>query len=128
MKRQKASHTGPSTTGREHWLRLALASGVLAAIAAVPAFAVPSSDLITPAAPCPNGEEVDVFSLSCTPHLAPRSPLQPIPGNPDVPAIRGVPCTTEPECTRLGRKPGILAPQPVPHAKFGHEGTAESHP
>ena len=128
MKGHSGSGTGPSATCRDHWLPLALAGGVLAAVAAVPQFAGTSSDLITSAAPCPNGEEVDVFSLSCTPHLAPRSPLQPIPGNPDVPAIRGVPCTTEPECARLGRKPGTLGPTPVPHAKIGHEGTAESHP
>ncbi|MGV0835477.1 intersectin-EH binding protein Ibp1 [Mycolicibacterium thermoresistibile] len=79
--------------------RLLNAGGFALIAAAAPALlgataAAPVSD---PAATCPPGEHADVFSGQCVPHLVPRSSPGPtaIPGNPDVPAVSGIPCTPE---------------------------------
>lgn len=80
------------------------------------------------AQPCVSGEEPDPLTGTCVPHLVPRTPQGTIPGNPDVPAVLGRPCTTPAECARLGRDPGTLPPQPIPHSKTGHDGNADSHP
>src|SRR5689334_5775714 len=53
--------------------------------------------LLSPAAhaACTDGEEEDVYTTVCTPFLVPNlpSPFTSIPGNPDLPAIDGIPCT-----------------------------------
>jgi len=76
--------------------RLILAGGFAVAVAAAPAvaaFAVPGSTPAQPLAQCPAGEEEDLYTGICLPHTVPNSPLSSIPGNPDLPAVDGVPCT-----------------------------------
>lgn len=78
--------------------RLALAGGFAVAVAAAPVVAI-----FTTAGPagitvsaCPSGEEEDLYTGECLPHTVPNSPATPfssIPGNPDLPAINGIPCT-----------------------------------
>ena len=74
--------------------RLILAGGFAVAVAAAPAvavFTVPSASV--PLAQCPAGEEEDLYTGVCLPHTVPNSPLSSIPGNPDLPAVDGIPCT-----------------------------------
>src|SRR6476661_10490624 len=77
--------------------RLILAGGFAVAVAAAPAIAVftlPSSSV--PLAQCPGGEEEDLYTGICVPHTVPNSgtsPFSSIAGNPDLPAVDGVPCT-----------------------------------
>lgn len=86
--------------------RIILAGGFALAVAAAPAvaaFAVPFTALGAPAASCPSGEEEDLYSAACLPHTVPNSPtggspaspLGTISGNPDLPAVDGIPCTGE---------------------------------
>lgn len=118
--------------------RLALGAAIALAAAgpifgglAVPTHtpATTAAPSITPAGPCPNGEDTDPFTGTCVPHLVPRSPLAAIPGNPDIPSVRGVPCVTPTRCIGLTESEAVLGPRPVPHAKVGHEPTGvTSHP
>jgi hypothetical protein len=76
--------------------RLILAGGFAVAVAVAPAisvFAVPSASV--PLAQCPGGEEEDQFTGVCVPHTVPNSgaAFSSIPGNPDLPAVDGIPCT-----------------------------------
>lgn len=121
------------TTNLKPVQRLLLAGGISAIVAAAPVLVAaggPTNYSVTSMGPCFNGEEVDVFTGSCVPHLAPRSPYASIPGNPQVPSVRGRPCTTIPECQALERQQGgPLPPRPVPHVKEGHDPTGVSqHP
>ncbi len=78
--------------------RLVLAGGFAVAVAAAPMVAVfaaagPAASVVSA---CPSGEEEDLYTGSCLPHTVPNSPASPfsaIPGNPDLPAINGIPCT-----------------------------------
>jgi len=101
--------------------RLILAGGFALAIAAAPAiavFAVPSNS--TPLAQCPGGEEEDQFTGICIPHTVPNSgsTFSSIPGNPDIPAVDGVPCTghNSGQCIGLAEESEDLGPQPVPRS------------
>lgn len=95
--------------------RLVIAGGFALAVAAAPtltAFAVPVS---APLADCPGGEESDQFTGICVPHTVPNSgasPFSSIPGNPDIPAVDGIPCTggNSGQCIGLAED----APQYVP--------------
>jgi hypothetical protein len=76
--------------------RLILAGGFAVAVAVAPAiavFTIPSAS--APLAQCPGGEEEDQFTGVCVPHTVPNAgtPFSAIPGNPDLPAIDGIPCT-----------------------------------
>jgi hypothetical protein len=78
--------------------RLILAGGFAVAVAAAPAvavFAVPMASAPSPLAQCPGGEEHDIYTAICIPHLVPNSgsPYQHIAGNPDLASISGIPCT-----------------------------------
>ena len=101
--------------------RLILAGGFAVAVAIAPAvgvFAVPSAS--TPLAQCPAGEEEDQFTGVCIPHTVPNSgaTFSSIPGNPDLPAIGGIPCTghNSGECIGLAEESQAMGPQPVPHS------------
>jgi hypothetical protein len=101
--------------------RLILAGGFAVAIAAAPAvavFAVPRASSTAPIAACTPGEEEDVFTTVCTPMLVPNSPFAPIPGNPDIPAIGGIPCTGRDTgaCIGLAEEAQDQGPQPVPRS------------
>jgi hypothetical protein len=76
--------------------RLILAGGFAVAVAVAPAisvFAVPIASV--PLAQCPGGEEEDQFTGVCVPHTVPNSgaAFSSIPGNPELPAVDGIPCT-----------------------------------
>ena len=97
--------------------RLVLAGGFALAIAAAPAVAAftaltPAPGPSVVADGCGGGEEADTFTGNCVPHTVPSSPFSSIPGNPDVPAIDGIPCTgaNSGQCIGLAED----APQYVP--------------
>ena len=97
--------------------RLILAGGFALAVAVTPAIAVfagPSTSLLA----CPGGEEEDQFTGVCVPHTVPNSSFSTIPGNPDLPAIDGVPCTghNTGECIGLSEEQQAMGPQPVPRS------------
>jgi hypothetical protein len=97
--------------------RLILAGGFAVAVAVAPAIAVfagPSASVLA----CPGGEEEDQFTGVCVPHTVPNSSFSTIPGNPDIPAIDGVPCTGHDsgQCIGLAEESEDLGPQPVPHS------------
>jgi hypothetical protein len=101
--------------------RLILAGGFAVAVAAAPAiavFAVPSDSV--PLAQCPSGEEEDQFTGVCIPHTVPNSgsTFSSIPGNPDLPAVDGIPCTghNSGQCIGLAEESQAMGPQPVPHS------------
>jgi hypothetical protein len=77
--------------------RLVLAGGFAVAVAAAPMVAVfATAGPAASVSACPSGEEEDLYTGSCLPHTVPNSPASPfsaIPGNPDLPAINGIPCT-----------------------------------
>ncbi|MET0452785.1 MAG: intersectin-EH binding protein Ibp1 [Mycobacterium sp.] len=96
--------------------RIILAGGFALAVAAAPAVVA----LASPALPgsnnaaCVSGEEEDTYTGNCIPHTVPNSPspFSSIPGNPDIPAIDGIPCTgaNSGQCIGLAED----APQYVP--------------
>ncbi|MDT5246078.1 MAG: hypothetical protein QOD36_3454 [Mycobacterium sp.] len=100
--------------------RLILAGGFAVAVAIAPAvgvFAVPSASML---AQCPAGEEEDQFTGSCIPHTVPNSGsvFSSIPGNPDIPAVDGIPCTghNSGQCIGLAEESEAMGPQPVPRS------------
>jgi hypothetical protein len=104
--------------------RLILAGGFAVAIAAAPAiavFAIPTADTSVPVAQCPSGEEEDTFTGACVPHTVPNSPFHPIAGNPDLPAIGGIPCTgaNTGECIGLSEEQQAQGPAPIPQSSVG---------
>jgi hypothetical protein len=103
--------------------RLFVAAGFALAIAAAPVIAVVAGGPPIPVnaiAACTPGEEMDVFTTVCTPFLVPNSPsgLTSIPGNPDIPAIDGIPCIGESSgaCIGLAEDQQAQGPQPVPRS------------
>ena len=101
--------------------RLLLAGGFAVAVAAAPAIAVvtlPSASV--PLAQCPSGEEEDTFTGVCIPHTVPNSgaAFTSIPGNPDLPAVDGIPCTghNSGQCIGLAEESEAMGPQPVPRS------------
>ncbi|PXX07681.1 intersectin-EH binding protein Ibp1 [Mycolicibacterium moriokaense] len=97
--------------------RLILAGGFAVAVAVAPAIAVfagPNSSVLA----CPGGEEEDQFTEVCVPHTVPNSSFSTIPGNPDLPAVDGVPCTghNSGQCIGLSEESEDLGPQPVPRS------------
>lgn len=76
--------------------RLALAGGFAAAVLVAPAVATVHA-VETPGtshAACPTGESEDLYTTTCMPDLVPNSPspFGTVSGNPDLPAIDGIPC------------------------------------
>ena len=101
--------------------RLVLAGGFAVAVAAAPAiavFTVPSASV--PLAQCPGGEEEDLFTGVCVPHTVPNAGavFSSIPGNPDLPAVDGIPCTghNSGECIGLAEEAQAEGPMPVPRS------------
>ena len=97
--------------------RLILAGGFAVAVAVAPAIAVfagPTASVLA----CPGGEEEDQFTGVCVPHTVPNSSFSTIPGNPDLPAVDGIPCTghNSGQCIGLAEESEDLGPQPVPHS------------
>ncbi|MUL83912.1 MULTISPECIES: hypothetical protein [unclassified Mycolicibacterium] len=71
-------------------------------------------------ADCTSGEEPDVYTTVCTPFLVPNSasPFTSIPGNPDIPAIDGIPCTggNAGQCIGLAEDAEAQGPRPIPRS------------
>jgi hypothetical protein len=101
--------------------RLILAGGFAVAVAAAPAiavFTVPSAS--APLAQCPAGEEEDLYIGTCVPHTVPNAGavFSSIAGNPDLPAVGGIPCTghNSGQCIGLAEEAEAMGPQPVPRS------------
>jgi len=101
--------------------RIILAGGfALAALATPTVAALAVSDASTPSiAACPTGESEDLYTTMCTPDLVPNSPspLSTIPGNPDMPAIGGIPCGghNSGQCIGLAEEQQAQTPLVEPH-------------
>ena len=97
--------------------RLILAGGFAVAVAVAPAIAVLAGPNYSVLA-CPGGEEEDQFTGVCVPHTVPNSSFSTISGNPDLPAVDGVPCTghNSGQCIGLSEESEDLGPQPVPRS------------
>lgn len=103
--------------------RIILAGGFAVAAIAVPGFAAFSSATFdTPAttiSACPAGETEDTYTTVCVPDLVPNSPspLSTIPGNPDMPAIDGIPCGghNSGQCIGLAEEQQSQTPLVEPH-------------
>jgi hypothetical protein len=100
--------------------RLIIAGGFAVAVAAAPAiaFVAMPTPPVTPLAQCSGGEEHDLYTAVCVPHLVPNagSPYSVIPGNPDLPAVNlpggggSIPCTGH----NSGKCIGLAEEQQVP--------------
>ena len=104
--------------------RLILAGGFAVAVATAPAiavFAVPAEDTSVPVAQCPTGEDSDPFTGVCIPHTVPNSKVfSTIPGDPQLPAVGGIPCVGEhaAECRGLAQVESV--PMPAPQSTISH--------
>lgn len=71
-------------------------------------------------AACVPGEEADVYTTVCTPFMVPNSPspFSTIPGNPDIPAIDGIPCVgaSAGACIGLAENAEAEGPRAVPRS------------
>lgn len=109
------------TSQRPTVSRIILASGfALAALAAPTVAALASSGASTPSvAACPTGESEDLYTTMCTPDLVPNSPspLSTMPGNQEMPAIDGIPCTGQNsgQCIGLAEDQQAQTPLVEPH-------------
>ncbi|MBN3456131.1 MULTISPECIES: hypothetical protein [Mycolicibacterium] len=97
-----------------------LAAGFAAAVTGAAALALLPGVTPTANAACTSGEEEDVYTTSCTPFLVPNSPspFSAIPGNPDIPAIDGIPCTgrNAGQCIGLAEEAEAAGPEAVPRS------------
>jgi hypothetical protein len=109
--------TYPSTARR-----IIFAGGFALAIAITPMIAIAGYPTDSkPMAQCDTGEEMDVFTTSCTPYLVPNSPqgFSTTAANPDIPEIEGVPCVggrSSGACIGLAENEADAGPQPVPRS------------
>lgn len=116
--------------------RLIIAGGFAVAVAAAPAiaFVATPTPAATPLAQCPAGEEHDLYSTLCVPHLVPNAgqPYQAIAGNPDLPAVTvpgsggaGIPCTghNTGQCIGLAEESASEGPAAVPRSTIGSSPT-----
>ena len=105
--------------------RLVLAGGFALAALAAPAMAALATSDAPGASACPGGETQDMFTNTCSPDLVPNSPGSPnapspystIPGNPDMPAIDGIPCAghNSGQCVGLAEEQQAQTPLVQPH-------------
>ncbi|MHC9294366.1 hypothetical protein ACRCUN_18020 [Mycobacterium sp. LTG2003] len=100
--------------------RLLFGAGFAATIFGVAALSLLPGITPTSSATCVPGEEADVFTTVCTPFMVPNSPspFTSIPGNPDIPAIDGIPCTgrNAGQCIGLAEEAEAAGPQPIPRS------------
>jgi hypothetical protein len=75
--------------------RMIIAGGFAVAVALSPAIGVLTVPSAVPLAQCPAGEEEDIYTSTCIPHLVPNSgsPYGQIAGNPDLATVNDIPCT-----------------------------------
>ncbi len=108
--------------------RLIIAGAFAAAAAAAPAIAVVAmpTPAATPLAQCPGGEEPDLYTSICVPHLVPNAgePYQAIGGNQDLAAVSipggggAIPCTghNSGQCIGLAEESASEGPAAVPRS------------
>jgi hypothetical protein len=112
--------------------RLIIAGGFAVAVAAAPAIAF----VATPAAStgslaCTGGEEPDLYTSLCVPHLVPNAgqPYSAIGGNPDLPAVNlpggggSIPCTGHNSGQCIGLSEEQQAPVVTPESTIGSSPT-----
>ncbi|MBS1692020.1 MAG: intersectin-EH binding protein Ibp1 [Actinobacteria bacterium] len=111
--------------------RLILAGGFAAAAVAAPAIvavSAPAATFAPLAQTCPAGEEEDLYTGVCVPHTVPNSgsvpnssggSFQSIPGNPNLPAVDGIPCTGANTGQCIGLSEENQAMGPAPTSTFG---------
>ncbi len=97
--------------------RLAIAGGLAAVALAAPVVAtvtVPGGPETSHVA-CAAGESEDLYTNTCVPNLS--SPFSTIPGNPDLPAIDGIPCggRQSGQCIGLAEEQQAQTPLVQPH-------------
>ena len=100
--------------------RLILAGGFALAALTAPVAALASTQSPAPAlAACPAGESADLYTTTCSPDLVPNSPspYSTIAGNPDIPAIGGIPCAghNSAQCVGLAENQQAQTPLVQPH-------------
>jgi hypothetical protein len=110
------------TTQRFSASRIILTGGFALAALAAPALATTAATFDKPASTisaCPAGETEDLYTTMCVPDLVPNSPspLTTIPGNPDMPAIDGIPCGghNSGQCIGLAEEQEAQTPLVQPH-------------
>jgi hypothetical protein len=116
--------------------RLIIAGGFAVAVAAAPAiaFVATPTPAATPLAQCPGGEEHDLYTSMCIPHLVPNAgqPYQSIAGNPDLAAVTipggggaAIPCTghNSGKCIGLSEVAASEGPAAVPRSTVGSSPT-----
>ncbi len=115
--------------------RLIIAGGFAVAVAAAPAVAIVATPApaATPLAQCPGGEENDLYTSMCVPHLVPNAgePYQAIAGNNDLTAVGipggggAIPCTghNSGQCIGLAEEAASEGPAAQPHSSVGSSPT-----
>ncbi len=115
--------------------RLMIAGAFAAAAAAAPAIAVVAmpTPAATPLAQCPGGEEPDLYTSICVPHLVPNAgdPYQAIGGNQDLIAVTipggggAIPCTghNSGQCIGLAEEAASEGPAVTPRSTIGSSPT-----
>ena len=111
-------------TQRINASRLILAGGFALAALTAPAIAALATSGVPGVQACPSGESEDLYTTTCTPELVPNqggsnagSPYSTIPGNPDLPAIDGIPCAghNSGQCIGLAEEQQAQTPLVQPH-------------
>lgn len=99
--------------------RLILAGGFALAALVTPALTALAASAAPEVTACPSGESEDLYTTTCTPDLVPNSgsPYSTIPGNPDLPAIDGIPCAghNSGQCIGLAEEQQAQTPLVQPH-------------
>lgn len=113
--------------------RLIIAGGFAVAVAAAPAIAFVATPAppATPLADCAGGEEPDLYTSICVPHLVPNAgqPYSVIGGNPDLPAVNlpggggSIPCTGHNSGQCIGLAEEQQAPVVDPESSVGSSPT-----
>ncbi|MFI5510024.1 intersectin-EH binding protein Ibp1 [Mycobacterium sp. NPDC051804] len=111
-------------TQRINASRLILAGGFALAALTAPVTAALTTSEAPGVQACPSGESEDLYTTTCTPELVPNqgganagSPYSTIPGNPDLPAIDGIPCAghNSGQCMGLAEEQQAQTPLVQPH-------------
>lgn len=96
--------------------RIVLAVGLCLAALGAPAALMIATTTEAPdsVASCSSGEEVDVYTTTCTPFLVPNSPsgFTTTAANPDIPEIDGIPCTGRDSGACIGLAEDAIAAGP----------------
>ena len=113
--------------------RMIIAGGFAVAVAAAPAiaFVATPAPAATPFAQCAGGEEPDLYTTLCVPHLVPNAgePYSAIAGNPDLPAVNlpggggAIPCTGHNSGQCIGLAEEQQAPMVTPESSVGSSPT-----